>query len=275
MFRCINDRWGWTVVVGLGALPLIGVVALGGFLLINSAAALAELSWRQCMAGTWSPARGQFGLLPLILGTLATTALALVVAVPVGLSTAVYLTLFAGPKVRAAADAAVAVLGGLPSVVVGLWGMTWIVPLCGNSLASGSLVLALMIAPTFTLVAEAALRQVPADVVETTRALGVGDGPTALVVLRHARWGIVTAATLALSRALGEAVAISLVAGNVPAWPTLTGPVATLTTTLIIEFDGAAGLHRNALYLLALLVMMLIAAGSIAGRSAERKRFAS
>ena len=272
MFRCIDDRWGWTLIVGLSVLPLIAVVALGGFLVINCAGALAQLSLHQFTTNTWSPALGHFGLLPLLLGTLAITLLSLVVAIPVGLNTAVYLTLFASPRVRAGAEAAVAVLGGLPSVVIGLWGMTWIVPLFGNSLASGSLVLAMMITPTFTLLATAALRQVPADVVETARSLGVGDGATARVVLRHARWGIVAVATLALSRALGEAVAISLVAGNVPSLPSLSGPIATLTTTMIVEFDAATGLHRSALYILALLVMMLIAGVSICGRSFDRRK---
>jgi len=193
-------------------------------------------------------------------------------ALPVGLAAALYLTLYAGPRVRAVADAMVAVLGSVPSVVLGLWGMTWIVPAVGNSLAAASLVLALMITPTFTLLASAALRQVPADLVEAVRALGVGEDVAAGVVVRHASWGIFGAANLAATRGLGEAVAVSMVAGNVGAFPTLGGPIATLTTTLIVEFDGATGLHRSTLHLGALLVMALIAAVSLAGRAMQRKR---
>lgn len=91
------------------------------------------------------------------------------------------------------------------------------------------------------------------------------------VVFQHARWGIFGAAILAAARGLGEAVAVSMVAGNVPTWPSLPGPIATLTTTLIVEFEGAAGLHRNALYLLACLVLVLIGGVSLIGRMMQRR----
>jgi phosphate transport system permease protein len=91
------------------------------------------------------------------------------------------------------------------------------------------------------------------------------------VAFHHARWGILGAVVLGTSRALGEAVAVSMVAGNVVSWPGLTRPIATLTTTLIVELDSAAGLHRNALYLLACIVLFAISALSIFGRAAQRR----
>jgi phosphate transport system permease protein len=252
------------------------VAALAVYLVAGGAGALRQIPLGELASSTWLPLDERFGMLPLALGTLATTVLALAVAIPVGLAAALFLTLHAGPRLRAFADSAVALLGGLPSVVIGLWGLTWIVPLAGNSLASASLVLALAIVPTFTLLSGAALRQVPADLVEAVRALGVGDDVAAVVLLRHARWGVFAAATLAATRGLGEAVAVSMVAGNVGYLPSsLSRPVATLTTTLIVEFDGSTGLHRGALHLAALAVMALIAAVSLAGRAMQRKEAAA
>ncbi|RMH17778.1 MAG: ABC transporter permease subunit [Acidobacteria bacterium] len=271
MFRSADARLGWGLTAALGLLPPIAVVALGGFMLASALTALRQVPIAELASATWSPLAGRFGLLPLILGTATSTVLALLLAVPLGLAAALYLALYAGPRTRAAADAAVALLGGMPSVVIGLWGMTWIVPATGNSLAAAVLVLALMITPTFTLLAGAALRQVPASLVEAARALGLGEDVAAALVVRHARWGILGAATLAATRGLGEAVAVSMVAGNVGNLPSLLGPVATLTTTLIVEFDGATGVHRSALYLAAAVVMALIAAVSLAGRSLQRR----
>lgn len=263
-------RAGWAAVGAAGLVPVTAVAAVAVFLVGGGARALGELS-PAALAGTaWLPLDGSFGLAPLLLGTLASTLLALALALPVGLAAALYLVLHAGPRVRAAVDAMVAVLNGVPSVVIGLWGMTWIVPLAGNSLAAASLVLALMIAPTLTLLAGAALRQVPADLVEAARALGVGGDLVARVMLRHARRGVLGAAILAASRGLGEAVAVSMVAGNVGRMPELFGPVATLTTTLILEFDSSVGVHRSALYLGALLVAVMIGAVSVLGRHLQR-----
>ncbi len=272
MSRSSAERLGWGLTAGLGIVPPLAVVALGGYLLATSAAALRTLSPAEMASFTWSPLAGRFGILPLFLGTAASTTLAMALAIPIGLAAALYLTLYAGPRIRPVADSAVALLGSVPSVVVGLWGMTWIVPATGNSLAAAALVLALMITPTFTLLAGAALRQVPAEVPEAVRALGVGEDVAAGVVVRHAGWGIFGAANLAATRSLGEAVAVSMVAGNVGALPVLDGPIATLTTTLIVEFDGATGVHRSVLHLAALLVMALIAGVSLAGRAMQRKR---
>ncbi len=267
-----KETWYWNVTTKLGLMPPIAVVGLGGFLIFNGMGVFQEVSLGDFLSLQWQPIRQQFGIPLIVLGTLLSTILALGLAVPIGLSAALYLTLYASPKVRAISDASIALLGGMPSVVIGLWAMVWIVPSVGNSLAAASLTLALMITPTFTLLAGAALRQAPPDLVEATRALGVSEGITAWVLVRHARWGVLGAAILAASRGLGEAVAVSMVAGNVPSWPALFGPISTLTTTLILELDVAAGLHRDTLYLLAAIVMGLIVGVSITGRHLLRKR---
>jgi phosphate transport system permease protein len=271
MFRWNRTRWFWAGAIGLGALPVLAIFALAIFLFWNAAGAAAQIGLRELAATEWLPQQSRYGVARLLAGTLAVTALALCLAVPIALSAAGYLSLHAGRKVRTVANAAIGLLGSVPSVVIGLWGMTWIVPIFGNSWIAASLVLALMIAPTITLLSGAALRLVPADLLEASRALGVGEAIVSRVAFHHARWGILGAVVLGTSRALGEAVAVSMVAGNVVSWPNLTRPIATLTTTLIVELDSAAGLHRDALYLLACIVLIVISALSVFGRAAQRK----
>lgn len=271
MFRWNRARWFWTGAIGLGLLPVLAIIALAVFLFWNAAGAAAQIGPRALAATEWLPQQGRYGVARLLSGTLAVTGLALGLAVPIALSAAGYLSLYAGQKVRTTANAAIGLLGGMPSVVIGLWAMTWIVPLLGNSWISASLVLALMIAPTITLLSGAALRLVPADLLEASRALGVGEAIVSRIAFHHARWGILGAVVLGTSRALGEAVAVSMVAGNVVSWPNFTRPIATLTTTLIVELDSAAGLHRDALYLLACLVLIAISMLSVFGRAAQRK----
>ena len=271
MFLWNKTRWFWAGAMGLGLVPILAILALAIFLFWNAAGAAVQIGLPELAATKWSPQQGRYGVALLLTGTLAVTALALCLAVPIALSAAGYLSLYAGRKVRAAANAAIGLLGGIPSVVIGLWAMTWIVPLFGNSWISASAVLALMIAPTITLLSGAALRLVPADLLEASRALGVGEAIVSRVAFHHARWGILGAVVLGTSRALGEAVAVSMVAGNVVSWPNLTRPIATLTTTLIVELDSAAGLHRDALYLLACIVLIAISTLSVFGRAARRK----
>ncbi len=271
MSRWNKARWSWTGIVLLGIVPILAVLSLAAFLFWNASKAVAEIGLREFANARWAPLQGHFGVAYLIAGTLAATLLALALAVPCGLAAASYLALYASPKVRVAANASIGLLGGIPSVVIGLWAMTWIVPVFGNSWASASLVLAVMIVPTMTLLSCAALRLVPRDLLETSRALGLSDRLVTRVAFHHARWGILSAIVLGTSRALGEAIALSMVAGNVVSWPALGRPIATLTTTLVVELDGAAGPHRDALYLLACLALLAISALSVLGRIAQRK----
>ena len=276
MFRWPRDqhryRLYWWAIAAIGTLPIAAVLGLTAFLVISGGVSLRDLRIESFLATTWLPLDNRFGLWPLLLGTVVSTGLALLIAMPLGIATALYLTLHAPRRIRILIDSVVALLGSLPSVVVGLWGMTWVVPLAGNTLTSAILVLALMITPTFTLLAGTAIRLVPADLVETSRALGVSEDVPAGVVLRHAVWGVLGAAILAATRGLGEAVAVSMVAGNVGLLPALDGPISTLATTLIVELDGATGQHRSALYACALLVMIIAAAVSLAGRALQERR---
>lgn len=205
--------------------------------------------------------------MPLLAGTAAVSEIATLLTTPIGLSAAIYSVMFARPSLQQTTNIALGILGTVPSVVLGLWATTWLVPIFGNSLASATLVVAIMILPTFTLLTAAALRQVPSAMDENLRALGINDDVRAWVLLQNARHGVGVALTLAICRALGEAVAVYLVAGNIPRWPSSPlAPVSTLTTTIVGELDVATGLHRSALHGLGLLVVGLIMAVSISGR---------
>jgi len=261
-----RERAYWRMTAFFGGLPFLAVILLVVFLMVQGSEALGPMVSLSALTDPWLPFNGQFGFLPLLAGTLATTLSALVLAVPLGIGVAYHLALYSSLRQRRVVDAAVALLGGLPSVVIGLWGMTWLLPLFGNSFASATLVLAMMILPTFTLLAGAALRQVPRELVETTRSLGVPEPMVVWTTMRHCGGSLLSAAVLAAGRGLGEAVALSMVAGNVPLFPSIQGPVSTLTTTLITEYDGSFGHHRAALFLLALMVVTLIAITSIGAR---------
>lgn len=209
----------------------------------------------------WFPTRGFFGILPLVGGTLATSILAMLVSVPLGLGAAIALHFHAPVRMRSSSDAVLGVLGGTPSVVFGLFATVWLVPLFGATLGTAVLVLTAMVTPTFTLLALAALRQLPTDLMEAGTTLGLRRSQVIRrLALRVARPQLAAAASFSLARCLGEALAVEMVCGNVANMPSsLALPVRTLTTTLVQEFDYAAGEHRAALHLVALTVVLFAA----------------
>jgi len=214
-----------------------------------------------------------FGLVPLVAGTLASSAVALAIALPVGIGTAAFIRYYAPASIARVGESILGVAGGLPSVLYGLFGTVWLVPRFGPSLIVAAIILAAMILPTFTLLTLSALRQVPAETLRAGAALGLRKEQRifrlALAVTR-AHW--IAAAGVAWTRALGEALAVEMVCGNVAGLPTAwTDPIRTLTTTLVQEFDYAAGLHRSALHLVALTVVLLaVASATLSVRLAAR-----
>lgn len=133
-----NDTWRWGVTAQLGLMVPLAILALGTFLALSGISAVRQIPVPELVVTEWLPMRGHFGLVLLFVGTAASTILALTLAIPIGLSAALYLALYATPTVRSLADASIALLGGMPSVVIGLWAMTWIVPVAGNSLFAAS-----------------------------------------------------------------------------------------------------------------------------------------
>lgn len=216
----------------------------------------------------WYPLEGQFGMLPMVAASLAVALGAVLLAGPLGLASAIFLNFLAPPAVAGAYRMMLALLAGIPSVVFGLWGLTVLVPLIarwqppGASLLAAMLILALMILPTVALTSASALRAVPAGVLHGAAALGLSQRGTILrVALPAARGGIVNGILLACARALGETMAVLMVAGNVVQYPTgLFEPVRVLTSNIALEMAYATGAHRAGLFTSGLFLMGLVMA---------------
>lgn len=243
-----------------------------GFLVREATPALGDgHAWRFLADDAWFPLENRFGVLPMVWATLAVTLGALLLAIPLGLAAAIYERHLAAPIVAAGLRTAMGLLAGIPSVVYGLWGLTVLVPLIaawqapGTSLLAAMLVLALMIVPTVVLTSSAALAAVPLHWLQGGAALGLSHHRLVLgVALPAARGGIAAGVVLATARALGETMAVLMVAGNVVQTPSsLFDPVRVLTANIALEMAYATGEHRAALFAsglaLALLVLMLIA----------------
>lgn len=238
--------------------PLLGKVGIGPFLLDRG----------------WHPTERSFGLAPMIAGSLATSLGAILVAAPVGVASAAFCRFYAPPPVARLYRWIVILLAGTPSVVLGLWGLTALVPIIirfeppGTSLLAGIIVLALMIMPTVALSAEGALAAVPQAYWNGAAALGFSrEAAIVHVLLPAARGGISAGVLLAAGRALGETMVVLMVSGNVVQVPSsLFDPVRTLTANIALEMAYAAGDHRAALFVSGILIAALVAvlAGSAA-----------
>lgn len=266
--------YGWLAAGALGLACALIAPALLLFLLAQGLGFLFGVERATLLSLEWFPVEGAFGLVPLIVGSLLVSLGGLVFALPLGLGTALTLHFYARGKPRELGEVALGVLGGIPSVVFGLFGTFWFVPYLGASLISGALVLAAMLTPTLALLALAALRQLPAGLLLDGGRLGLTREQVIVrLALRAAKPALLGAVVLALARALGEALAVEMVCGNVPGLPTgLTDPVRTLTATLVQEFEYAEGAHAQALHLVALTVVLIAAlAVAAALRLTERR----
>ncbi|HHM04275.1 MAG TPA: phosphate ABC transporter permease subunit PstC [Gammaproteobacteria bacterium] len=266
----------------LAALAGAVLLGLGAFLLWAAAPALDQIGLARFFTdAAWHPLERQFNLQPMLWGTLAVSAGALLLAAPLGLLSALFTVFYAPPRLGSAYRRLVELLAGIPSVVYGLWGLVVLVPLInqwrppGTSLLAGMLVLTLMILPTVALTAEAALRAVPRDYLNAAAALGLGRAATLRrVVLPAARGGIVAGLVLAAGRAVGETMAVLMVTGNVVQNPaSLFAPVRTLAANIALEMAYALDQHRAALFVSGLVLAVLVAGlMSLAGLLGRRLR---
>jgi len=221
---------------------------------------------------SWHPAAqavdGHFYLVPILVGTAVTALGAILIATPLGICSAAYLQFYASPRFANWFRRLIELMAGIPSVVYGLWGLVSLVPLVakiyppGQSVLTGVVILALMILPTVTLLADAAFGAVPRDYLRGAAALGLSRSSILLnVALPAARSGLVAAVILALVRALGETMAVVMVCGNVVRFPhSLFDPVRTLTATIALEMGYARNDHRSVLFLCGTILLMFVAA---------------
>lgn len=250
------------------------VLCISIYLLISGIPAIAQIGLKEFFLGTtWQPTaktvEPSYGILPFILTSVYGTAGAVVIGVPVGLLTAVYLSKVASNKMAGGIRMAVQLLAGIPSVVYGLVGMIVLVPgiqklfhlSSGATLFAAILVLAIMILPSIINVSETALRAVPKEYEEASQALGATELETYFrVSVPAAKSGIATAVVLGVGRAIGEAMAIIMVSGNVPNMPALFEPVRFLTTAIASEMSYASvgSLQRAALFSIGLVLFLFI-----------------
>jgi phosphate transport system permease protein len=263
------------------AMALLVLIVL--FLLDESWPILRHIpAWRFLTDTSWHPTQSLYDLSPMLIATLLSSGGALLLAVPLGIASALFNRYYASPRLAATYHRLIELLAGVPSVVYGFWGLTRLAPLIGQwqppgvSLFTASLILALMILPTVALTAEAALIAVPESYYRCAAALGLSRWSILIgVVLPAARTGIIAGALLAAARAIGETMAVLMVAGNVVQIPhSLFDPVRTLTANLALEMAYAMGDHRAALFVsgLALMIMVLALVGvaeGVKGKSAH------
>ncbi len=259
-----------------GIFLMLGLIAVGCVLLITvylviaGIPAIREIGLFKFLFGkTWesTSANPSYGILPFILTSIYGTAGAIIIGVPVGFLTAVYLSKIAPPKIKAAVGTAVTLLAGIPSVVYGLTGMLVLVPgireifhlADGASLLAAIIVLAIMILPSIIKVSITALDAVPKEYEDASLALGATPIETYFKVsVPAAKSGIAAAATLGIGRAIGEAMAVMMVSGNVANMPGLFQSVRFLTTAVASEMSYSSGLQRQALFSIALVLFLFI-----------------
>lgn len=254
----------------LGLVTVAFVLLISVYLIAAGLPAIGEIGLFNFLFGqSWGPteAEPKFGILPFILSSVYGTAGALFIGVPVGFFTAVYLAKLAPPKVRSAVGGAISMLAGIPSVVYGLVGMLILVPGIrtvfnvpdGASLLAAIIVLSVMVLPSIINVSMTALEAVPREYEEASLALGANPVETYMrVSVPAAKSGIVTAVVLGVGRALGEAMAVMMVSGNVPNMPSLFQSVRFLTTAVASEMSYSSGLQRQALFSIALVLFLFI-----------------
>ena len=257
-----------------GAVAVAFVLFISIYLVVSGLPAIFKIGPVEFLLGeTWAPTattvEPSYGILPFILTSVYGTAGAVVIGVPIGLMTAIFLAKVAPPKAARVIKTAVELLAGIPSVVYGLVGMIVLVPAIrkafglssGACLLAAIVVLAIMILPSIINVSETALRAVPREYEEASLALGATEIETYFrVSLPAASSGVATAVVLGVGRAIGEAMAIIMVAGNVANMPGLFTSVRFLTTAIASEMSYAAygSLQRNALYSIGLVLFLFI-----------------
>lgn len=261
-------------------LAILAVISITVYMVINGAPALLQVGIREILFGTaWKPTaeNPSFGILYVILTSIIGTALAVLLGVPIGILTAVFLAETAPRKLAALVKPAVELLAGIPSVVYGLLGLMILNPLMyklelaifkgsdthqftgGANLLSAVIVLAIMILPTVINISESAIRAVHPSLKSASLALGASHIQTIFkVILPAAKSGIITAVVLGVGRAIGEAMAITLVSGSSVNMPLPFNSVRFLTTAIVAEMGYASGLHRQVLFTIGLVLFVFI-----------------
>lgn len=265
----------------IATLSIIFVLLICIFLLSNSLPIIREIGLKDLVLGLkWKPNIGKFGILPMIVGSILVTLLAILIAGPIGLFTAIFLSDFCPKRIYKLASPLIHLMSGVPSVVYGFFGLVVLVPLIrenlggtGLSLLTAGILLSLMILPTIITIVESALRQVDKSYYEASLALGASHEETVFrVKLRAAKSSLLAAMILGLGRAIGETTAVIMVIGNQVVLPkSVLKGVRTLTTNIVLEMGYATDLHRSALIATASVLFVFILIINISFNIAKKR----
>lgn len=238
--------------VSIAAVALICI-----FLFANGIPAIAKIGPLKFLGGTtWNPNQEIFGIFPMIIGSIYATAIAMIVGVPIGLLTSVFLARFCPEKLHKILKPAVSLLAGIPSIVYGFFGLVVMVPIMqnltgvsGKNVLTAGILLGFMILPTIIEVSEAQIRAVPNSYYESSLALGAThERSVYFAMLPAAKSGIMAGVILGIGRAIGETMAVVMIAGNQAVLPkSLVSGVRTMTANIVLEMGYATDLHREAL----------------------------
>lgn len=247
---------------------ILAVALICIFLFASGVPAMGEIGLFDFLGGTvWRPAADEYGILPMIVGSVYATAGALIIGIPIGLFSAVYLSRFASARVKRILTPGVELLAGIPSVIYGFFGLVVLVPLIrqvfhvqGMSLLAASIILGIMILPTIITVARNAIDAVPDSYYEGALALGADHERSVFrVLVPAATSGIMAGVVLGVGRAIGETMAVVMIAGNQAVIPdSIFDGVRTLTTNIVLEMGYAADLHREALIATAVVLFVFV-----------------
>ncbi len=257
----------------------ISVALITLFIFRSGLPLLADYGVFEFIFGTnWSPTNGSYGILPLIVGTLAVTLGALVIGIPTGIACAIFLSEILSKRWAKAFKSAIELLAGIPSVVYGFFGLVVLVPAIRNyvlpiyqifdpeasatgfSILAGAVILAIMILPTIVSISENSITAVPKEYKEASLALGANKMETIIkVLIPAAKSGILSSIILGMGRAIGETMAVLLITGNMAKVPgSIMDPVATLTGTIAMEMGYADPTHQQALFAVGIILFVII-----------------
>ena len=247
---------------------ILAVIVICYFLAGQGLPAIVEIGVSDFLTGTlWKPLEGHFGIFPMIVGSIYVTAGAIILGVPVGLLCAIFMAKFCPRRLYSVLKPAVDLLAGIPSIVYGFFALMVIVPVVqeltgtsGKGILTASIMLAIMILPTIVSVSEASIRAVPESYYEGSLALGAThERSVFFATVPAAKSGIMAGVILGVGRAIGETMAVSMVAGNQPILPdSILSGVRTMTANVIIEMGYGEGLHREALIATAVVLFVFI-----------------
>ncbi|MCI5534041.1 MAG: phosphate ABC transporter permease subunit PstC [Firmicutes bacterium] len=251
------------------AVSILAVLLICWFLFSEGLPTIGEIGVLNFLTGTvWKPLENHFGILPMIVGSCYVTAGAIIIGVPVGLLCAIYMAKFCPRGVYRILKPAIDLLAGIPSIIYGFFGLMVIVPVIqqltgtsGKGVLTASIMLGIMILPTIISVSEAAIRAVPESYYEGALALGAThERSVFFTTVPAAKSGIMAGIILGIGRAIGETMAVVMVAGNQPVIPeSLTSGVRTMTINIVLEMGYAAkGMHRDALIATAVVLFVFI-----------------